>query len=77
MLFTDMAEREIEYLTPIKAETSFTDYLCKKTYKSNFKKLRELWRVNLEFEGYNINAVNKDRVMLIFLKEIPTQEKKT
>lgn len=69
LLFSDKVEREIEYLTPIKSETSFTDYLCRKTYQTGFKTLRERWKVNLEFEGYNINAIDKNRVMLIFLKE--------
>lgn len=74
LLFSDRVEREIEFLTPIKAEASFTDYLCKKTYKIGFKTLKERWKVTLEFEGYNIKAINEDRVMLIFLKETEETE---
>lgn len=76
LIFCDRVEREIEYLTPIKAETSFTNYLCRKTYQTSFAQLRERWKANLEFEGYNIRAINEDRVMLIFLKEIPQEEPK-
>lgn len=75
LLFSDRVEREIEYLTPIKAETSYTNYLCKKTYQTSFAQLRERWKANLEFEGYNIQAINKDRVMLIYLKEEPERKK--
>lgn len=76
LLFSDRVEREIEFITPIKAETSFTNYLCRKTYHTTFKALREQWKTNLEFEGYNIKAVYDDKVMLIFLKEIPQEEPK-
>lgn len=76
LLFSDRVEREIEYLTPIKAQSSYTDFLCRKTYQTNFKTLRERWKANLEFEGYNIQAIEQERVMLIYLKEIPLQEEK-
>ena len=76
LLFSDRVEREIEYLTPIKANTSYTNFLCRKTYQTSFAQLRERWKTNLEFEGYNIKAVNEDRVMLIYLKEIPEEKPK-
>lgn len=69
LLFSDRIEREIEYLTPIKAKSSYTNYLCKKTYQTSFKTLKERWKANLEFEGYNIKAIDENRVMLIYLKE--------
>lgn len=74
LLFSDKIEREIEYLTPIKAETSYTNFLCRKTYQTSFKTLKERWKANLEFEGYNMQAINADRVMLIYLKEITEPE---
>lgn len=70
LLFSDKVEREIEYMTPIKFESSFTDYLCRKTYGVRLSKIKERWKANIEFEGYNIKAINEDRVLLIFLKEI-------
>lgn len=70
LLFSDRVEREIEYLCPVKAQSSFTNYLCRKTYGVRFTQLRERWKANLEFEGYNIKAVHEDKVLLIFLKEI-------
>lgn len=76
LLFSDGVEREIEYLTPVKAQSSFTDYFCRKTYGIGLSQLKERWKANIEFEGYNITAVNKDRVMIIFLKELPIKEKK-
>ena len=76
LLFTDRIEREIEYITPIRANTSYTDFLCKKTYATNFARLKEKWKANIEFEGYNIKAVHEDKVLLIYLKEIPKQEEK-
>lgn len=76
LLFSDRVEREIEYLTPIRTKSSYTNYLCKKTYQTSFTSLRERWKANLEFEGYNIKAIDEDRVMLIYLKEIPQEEPK-
>lgn len=76
LLFSDKIEREIEFITPIKMHASYTNYLCKKTYKVGITQLKERWKANLEFEGYNIKAINEDRVMLIYLKELPTQEEK-
>lgn len=69
LLFSDGKEREIEYLTPVKSQSSFTDYLCRKTYGVSLIKTKERWKANIEFEGYNIRVVNQDRLMLIFLKE--------
>lgn len=76
LLFSDRVEREIEFLTPIRTNTSYTDFLCKKTYHVNFKTLKERWKANIEFEGYNINAIDADRVMLIYLKEEECKETK-
>lgn len=70
LLFSDKVEREIEYLTPIKAHSSYTDFLCRKTYGVGYGKIKERWQANIEFEGYNVQAINKDRVMLIYLKEM-------
>lgn len=74
LLFSDRMEREIEYLSPIKAKSGLTDYFCRKTYGIGMKLLKERWKVNLEFEGYNIKAINEDRVMLIFLKELEEEK---
>lgn len=69
ILFSDKKEREIDYITPIKAQSSFTDYLCRKTYGVSLSRIKERWKTNVEFEGHNISVLDKERVMLIFLKE--------
>lgn len=69
LLFTDGFEREIEYITPVRTHTSYTNYLCRKTYGVGLSRIKERWRANIEFEGHNINAITQDRVMLIYLKE--------
>lgn len=74
ILFSDRVEREIEFITPIKMYASYTNFLCRKTYGVGIMRMKERWNVNLEFEGYNLQAINDDRVMLIYLKEIPKQE---
>lgn len=76
MLFSDREEREIEYITPIRMHTSYTNYLCKKTYGVGIMKLKERWKANIEFDGYNIKAINEDRVMLIYLKELTKEPQK-
>lgn len=76
LIFSDRIEREIEYLHPVKFNSSFTDYFCRKTYGITINRLKERWVIDLEFEGYNVQAIHEDRVMLVFLKEIPQEEPK-
>lgn len=77
LVFIDRTEREIEYITPVKFNAGLTDYLSRKTYSVGINTMKERWKVNLEFEGYNIDAIEKNRVMLIFLKEQEECKEKT
>ena len=69
LLFSDGKRREIEYISPIKLQCGMTSYLCRKTYRVSLPKVIERWEFNATMEGHDTNVINKDRCLLIFLKE--------
>lgn len=76
LLFSDGVEREIEYITPIKSQSSFTDFFCRKTYGVSLKRIKERWKHIVEIQGHNEKILDPTKVILIFLKEIPKEEPK-
>lgn len=69
LLFSDGKRREIEYITPVKIQSSFTDYFCYKTYRSKLRNIIERWNGNAIMEGHTPEVIDKERCLLIFLKE--------
>lgn len=69
LLFSDDKRREIEYISVINLKSGLTDYLCRKTYIANIKIVIRKWEANAEFQGYGQASFNRDRCLLIFLKE--------
>ena len=70
LLFSDDKRREIEYVAVINLKSGLTDYLCRKTYVANIKTVIRKWEANAEFQGYGQVSFNRNRCLLIYLKEI-------